>query len=1194
MDALCLHPIDTLLIQVEFHKMDDGQETEADRDIRPASRLSFYLWLRSIRGAMVEGKEERLAELRKALAEKHASVGLTRNEVMLRNALEVYYMGTESSAADSNIQTIQQVLEIHRAHTFNSSSSSQDHVSYVAYATLLLHLHASYYDFTVGPLNDDTEDDEVTDDPMLEWTGIKGGPIIDQRGCYLELGNVKVARRTEKVSAEGLNGWDAVLSYTAVSSALKDLCGRLEGDMRNSQTLWLVRRRFELMHASTSARATELEAVYTQRLRQPHIQIEETAQAFSSYITASRPAGEYESIMAQTYQTIAEVKRTVAACEAFEDATKASESVATQTIAGRWQPWKQYTKWAASSYLNAKGNHIPSKLHLESKLVSSIFERALLQCGMVPSIADESSAFGNPPLTKKELSSRRGTESRQERAAREDQEKASLLADQNASSELWIAYMRFLGASDLPGISILNVCERARKAQPHHGAVQGAALRVMRRKEIDSVSIDSHFTSALANEELRQDPDQIAELLTARIDIARYDAAHKRLATAKGMSLQDALTLSVKDEEMFMDVYGFMTFALDNLSTCQSPSLTLQLEQVCSDWCVAGGEAYATLADPIWKTAITRQPQNGLAWIRAATYYLTIGDLKEAAQTVRRGLGRNDIPSSRRVELAELLLRISRLGGSLAEIESASKRISNEQERVWNDYYASMSTQSAANQFAVSTVTTAHNDIVMVDDEAVIGGKRKNFDDEDHVDRASTSASATDKKNRQGDSQPARDREFASIIIDRLPVECTEADVISLFGDCGEILNVTGPKALSEINATDGERLSHATALLEFVSKEAVSAARSKHLKAVKGKRIEVQLGYECTLYVTNFPAAYDSDQAIKALFSSSGRIFDVRWPSKKFASTRRFCYVVFCNAAEAQQALILHETELDDEGGRKKLQVLLSNPHRKKIRSDAFADEKELFVSGLSRAVTEDALRELFGPGVEHVRIPKHPDGRNRGIAYIDMTTVLDAQRVIGRSAEMDGGGYRINGKLITVNPVEKKKKQQAGGPRSNGGRSDDHLDVERRNRCLYLRGLPSDAQEPIIQQVIERYFGKETVKRIEWTAGQDNHGQALVEFADAKHAGLASLSTEEMLYADTYPLRFATLESRGAASSLIPRQAGQARRAGRGRGGPAFARASSHTHGPEMDVDASPPAQNNTSSTKGQDAFRQMLYKS
>ena len=59
-----------------------------------------------------------------------------------------------------------------------------------------------------------------------------------------------------------------------------------------------------------------------------------------------------------------------------------------------------------------------------------------------------------------------------------------------------------------------------------------------------------------------------------------------------------------------------------------------------------------------------------------------------------------------------------------------------------------------------------------------------------------------------------------------------------------------------------------------------------------------------------------------------------------------------------AQAALSLHQTELAP--GRL-LSVLISDPERRKERTDADADAREVHVAGLSKFATKDDLMKLF-----------------------------------------------------------------------------------------------------------------------------------------------------------------------------------------------------------------------------------------
>jgi hypothetical protein len=63
---------------------------------------------------------------------------------------------------------------------------------------------------------------------------------------------------------------------------------------------------------------------------------------------------------------------------------------------------------------------------------------------------------------------------------------------------------------------------------------------------------------------------------------------------------------------------------------------------------------------------------------------------------------------------------------------------------------------------------------------------------------------------------------------------------------------------------------------------------------------------------------------------------------------------------ADAEAALALHDTE--PEAGLK-LVVYISDPGRKKGRTDAGVNDRELYIAGLSKFTKEADLQKLFEP---------------------------------------------------------------------------------------------------------------------------------------------------------------------------------------------------------------------------------------
>lgn len=77
-------------------------------------------------------------------------------------------------------------------------------------------------------------------------------------------------------------------------------------------------------------------------------------------------------------------------------------------------------------------------------------------------------------------------------------------------------------------------------------------------------------------------------------------------------------------------------------------------------------------------------------------------------------------------------------------------------------------------------------------------------------------------------------------------------------------------------------------------------AARTRDKKKLNGQEVDVFPTWSSTLYITNFPEAYDDAQT-RALFAPYGTILETRWPSKRFKGTRRFCYLQFASEVRAR-----------------------------------------------------------------------------------------------------------------------------------------------------------------------------------------------------------------------------------------------------------------------------------------------------
>jgi RNA recognition motif-containing protein len=217
-----------------------------------------------------------------------------------------------------------------------------------------------------------------------------------------------------------------------------------------------------------------------------------------------------------------------------------------------------------------------------------------------------------------------------------------------------------------------------------------------------------------------------------------------------------------------------------------------------------------------------------------------------------------------------------------------------------------------------------------------------------------------------------RDRENATIIVKNIPSRATEGRVREYFKQCGTIISIKLDKEKGETQ----------TATIEFESKDDVVTAQTRDMKSFDGNQIKVQAGSGSTLFVTNFPPTAD-EAYIRSLFQKYGEIVDIRFPSLKYNTHRRFCYVQFKSSNQAKAA-----TDLDGsaQDGKLKLVAKISDPTKKQDRSGAMHEGREVHVANLDWSATEEEIKEIFSKygKVETVRIPRNVQGNSKGMAFV------------------------------------------------------------------------------------------------------------------------------------------------------------------------------------------------------------------
>jgi RNA recognition motif-containing protein len=262
------------------------------------------------------------------------------------------------------------------------------------------------------------------------------------------------------------------------------------------------------------------------------------------------------------------------------------------------------------------------------------------------------------------------------------------------------------------------------------------------------------------------------------------------------------------------------------------------------------------------------------------------------------------------------------------------------------------------------------------------------------IDTADTPDNKRQRVQEEKDAGPVRDREYATVLVSGLAADTAEADVRKFFRECGQIREVT--------LTPQGEQM---VAAVEFMDRQAIPAALTRDKKRVGENEVHVYQAGHTTLFVTNFPEKMD-DAALRELFAPYGDIVETRWPSRKYKDSRRFCYVQFTTTgAAATASQELHGKEL--ESGFP-ISVLISDPERKKERSDAHADARELYVNQLSKFMNEQDMERVFSPvctvrilnsqpaefaalqfgKIKRISLTKDDQGKCKGFGFVEFET--------------------------------------------------------------------------------------------------------------------------------------------------------------------------------------------------------------
>ncbi|KAG8795145.1 Splicing factor [Ceratobasidium sp. 428] len=652
--------------------------------------------------------------------------------------------------------------------------------------------------------------------------------------------------------------------------------------------------------------------------------------------------------------------------------------------------------------------------------------------------------------------------------------------------------------------------------------------------------------------------------------------AERILSASKNAGGDIAETVvSVDDENAFGALVTTLPkciVAVRQATTEGDPRLRLEQYLATAYTKLIRGADFGEMATDLWKTTEEHYKKSYLACTLRASDLVQRDDISQARDVYKHGASR---PLDWPEQVWDSWILFEHMYGDESTLAAAQELIDKHQALVMKR--RQKEAMKAAEAYAAANATNAPAPAEAVTEEAapepvddtamdVDGGssdKRKRKAEGPATRRVNPEP--TSKKVKADTATLKRDRENSTVFVTDMPAGTGETEIKQLFRDCGDIREV-------KILQVD----SQSVVTVEFVDRESVPAALTKDKKRIDSAEINVYLAWKSTLYITNFLETTD-DAEIRRLFSPFGKILDVRWPSKKFKTTRRFCYLQFTSPAAAQAALSLHGTEL--EPGQP-MSVYISNPERKKERTDAGADQREVYIAGLSKFSTRADLEQLFGQfgAIKEIRLASDSDGNAKGYAFVEFEQESSASQALSMN------NHELKKRRIAVTLADSrvharhKTEEHAGLTRK----------AEVRTRSLRVRKVPQDATDGLLQQTFEKLAPVVGVQVLE------GKGEAVVELKNAADVGRLLLLTEPVVF-NGVELEITEEEAAGpgklgASAPFVPRAAGSRPRAGLGSkkaGLGATAKAQTTQFVQPGGEAASAPA----TGTKNQDDFRNML---
>ncbi|EAL22747.1 hypothetical protein CNBB1950 [Cryptococcus deneoformans B-3501A] len=836
------------------------------------------------------------------------------------------------------------------------------------------------------------------------------------------------------------------------------------GLLSESQQLWQLWIDWELRLLEGAKGTEKQEAiesvhdVYLQRLAIPHSTIDQTTSSYSSFCS--------------TYCNEEYEQRLVKATEASQTAKykwsgerragKSREDFELQILyatdlAAQAQVFVEYYKWESNARIkptaHGKGPNV------DITLTRAVFERAVVPYAKLAAMTQSSLDEINLQLQKQSKSKKGKAKGKK----KEDELEATTLAEQKQMAEeairaykdaeagIWAKYASW-SEEAIHAMTGTEVRKKAVRAVPHCG---GAWADLFQDTQLDSLFETALSLGLLFIPEGRT--TEITELFLAR---AAYEARLASVNVALGAVHPTLATIT----------RGLETITKVN----KSGDASLKLEKFALDWAETIAPEYLDQTLLVLDKPVKCRSSSYQFALLRANVEVRRDDVDRAREIFEKSIQRTDLDWPEAIYEAFIQLEV--VHGTPQTLQDTRKKIEKEQEKV-----AKRREKAAAeaNAYQEQYTTAAIQGAAAGAVDAVMGdGESKGADPTQEATDMAVAASADlsaapvavvqSGKDNGEEVHLKRDREHTTVL-------------------CGPVRETT---------ILVDEDAMHDSALVEFKKAEAIPDVLEKDKKKFEGTPVSISMLWRSTLFVTNFPREMD-DGGIRNLFRQYGRILETRWPSRKYADSRRFCYVTMESPAVAQEALVLHDYKVPGASTNFGLTVLISDPSAKTKRSDAA--NSTLFVGGLNSKSTEVDIKGLFNEfgTISHIKLGWDPLKRIcKGFAFVEMSTEAEAKAAL----KLHGTQYK--GKYLKVeisDPNHANKKSQERKP--------DQA-AEKRLRSVRLSNLPEGTQEGLLQQALEKIV---PVRRLEMFVRSH---EALAELESQADVGKLLLRTEPFIF--------------------------------------------------------------------------------